>query len=71
MNEQKNIYDETEEDPSFDVDRDCGICMHPKSDPVTTTCGHAFCWECINDHVLSIPSDSMLWCPMCFEDIEA
>ncbi|XP_031732546.1 E3 ubiquitin-protein ligase TRIM39-like [Anarrhichthys ocellatus] len=42
----------------------CSICLDVFTDPVTTSCGHNFCKNCINEHWnVSVP-----WkCPMCKE----
>lgn len=37
--------------PDQDTDTDdrfvCNICLDPVHDPVTTLCGHLFCWPCL------------------------
>ncbi|CAK6976309.1 Hypothetical predicted protein [Scomber scombrus] len=40
----------------------CSICLDVFTDPVTTSCGHNFCKNCINEHWNS--NDQYL-CPMC------
>ncbi|XP_067441815.1 E3 ubiquitin-protein ligase TRIM21-like [Thunnus thynnus] len=42
----------------------CSICLDVFTDPVTTSCGHNFCKNCINEHWNS--NDQYL-CPMCKE----
>ncbi|XP_067442086.1 E3 ubiquitin-protein ligase TRIM21-like [Thunnus thynnus] len=42
----------------------CSICLDVFTDPVTTSCGHNFCKNCINEHWnMNVPS----WCPICKE----
>ncbi|KAE8300639.1 Nuclear factor 7, ovary [Larimichthys crocea] len=42
----------------------CPICLDVFTDPVTTSCGHNFCKNCINEHW----NVNVLWqCPMCKE----
>uniref|UniRef100_G3N7Q7 Uncharacterized protein n=1 Tax=Gasterosteus aculeatus TaxID=69293 RepID=G3N7Q7_GASAC len=43
----------------------CSICLDVFTDPVTTSCGHNFCMNCINEHWNT--SDQNL-CPMCKKD---
>nr|XP_040042792.1 E3 ubiquitin-protein ligase TRIM39-like isoform X1 [Gasterosteus aculeatus aculeatus] len=43
----------------------CSICLDVFTDPVTTSCGHNFCINCINEHWNT--SDQNL-CPMCKKD---
>uniref|UniRef100_G3Q7T8 E3 ubiquitin-protein ligase TRIM39-like n=1 Tax=Gasterosteus aculeatus aculeatus TaxID=481459 RepID=G3Q7T8_GASAC len=43
----------------------CSICLDVFTDPVTTSCGHNFCINCINEHWNT--SDQNL-CPMCNKD---
>nr|XP_040025205.1 E3 ubiquitin-protein ligase TRIM39-like [Gasterosteus aculeatus aculeatus] len=43
----------------------CSICLDLFTDPVTTSCGHNFCMNCINEHWNT--SDQNL-CPMCKKD---
>ncbi|XP_053192360.1 E3 ubiquitin-protein ligase TRIM21-like [Scomber japonicus] len=42
----------------------CSICLDVFTDPVTTSCGHNFCKNCINEHWNS--NDQYL-CPLCKE----
>ncbi|XP_044198149.1 zinc finger protein RFP-like [Thunnus albacares] len=42
----------------------CSICLYVFTDPVTTSCGHNFCKNCINEHWNS--NDKYL-CPICKE----
>ncbi len=35
-------------DESADDAFDCNICMSQASEPVTTQCGHLFCWPCLH-----------------------
>ncbi|KAL6111056.1 trim39 [Pungitius sinensis] len=43
----------------------CSICLDVFTDPVSTSCGHNFCMNCINEHWNT--SDQNL-CPMCNKD---
>ncbi|XP_056228691.1 E3 ubiquitin-protein ligase TRIM21-like [Seriola aureovittata] len=42
----------------------CSICLDVFTDPVTTSCGHNFCKNCINEHWdINVPCQ----CPMCYK----
>lgn len=40
--------------------RKCTLCLEPMKAPSTTTCGHVFCWTCINDWIAEKAE-----CPLC------
>ncbi len=40
--------------------RKCTLCLEPLRDPSVTTCGHVFCWTCIQDWVREKAE-----CPLC------
>ena len=40
--------------------RKCTLCLEPFKDPSVTTCGHVFCWECVQDWVREKAE-----CPLC------
>lgn len=40
--------------------RKCTLCLEPFKDPSVTTCGHVFCWTCVQDWVREKPE-----CPLC------
>lgn len=42
----------------------CTLCLEPFRDPSVTTCGHVFCWTCIQDWVREKPE-----CPLCRQAI--
>ena len=44
--------------------RKCTLCLEPMRDPSVTTCGHVFCWTCIQDWVREKPE-----CPLCRQGI--
>jgi hypothetical protein len=48
------------------IEIDCPICMETKKTPsiLTTTCGHQFCWDCIN-RVLNKQTANRCVCPLC------
>ncbi|EDW37850.1 GL19714 [Drosophila persimilis] len=71
MDEESSFEESQQDDPPLEVAKECGMCKHPMKDPVSTNCGHGFCWQCINDYVQSIPAEAMMCCPVCFLDIEA
>lgn len=43
----------------------CPLCLEPRKDATSTTCGHIFCWICIHESVKSNPE-----CPICREPQE-
>ncbi|KHJ99239.1 peroxisome biogenesis factor 10 domain protein [Oesophagostomum dentatum] len=45
----------------------CSVCLERRS-PSSTSCGHLFCWRCIQEHALS--SDDEARCPHCRSPIE-
>uniref|UniRef100_A0A8C1BN98 Uncharacterized protein n=1 Tax=Cyprinus carpio carpio TaxID=630221 RepID=A0A8C1BN98_CYPCA len=45
--------------------RACPICKNLLTDPVSTTCGHTFCKDCLDKHISR--SDSQ--CPLCQEPV--
>lgn len=44
--------------------RKCTLCLEEMKDPSTTTCGHVFCWTCIQDWIKEKPE-----CPLCRQSI--
>lgn len=44
--------------------RKCTLCLEPMKDPSVTTCGHAFCWRCIQDWVREKTE-----CPLCRQHV--
>ena len=40
--------------------RKCTLCLEPFRDPSTTSCGHVFCWTCVQDWVKEKAE-----CPLC------
>lgn len=42
----------------------CALCLEPRKNASTTTCGHVFCWECIMDWL-----DKKEDCPICREKL--
>lgn len=42
---------------------ECHICYEESSEPVTTVCGHIFCWSCIYKWISAKPTNN--YCPMC------
>ena len=38
----------------------CAICNEKLKSPVVTTCGHAFCWRCLNEYM-----KNNIKCPLC------
>ncbi len=45
--------------------RKCTLCLEPFKDPSVTTCGHVFCWECVQDWVKEKAE-----CPLCRQAIK-
>lgn len=44
--------------------RKCTLCLEPFRDPSVTSCGHVFCWTCVQDWVKEKPE-----CPLCRQDV--
>ncbi|KAK6743906.1 hypothetical protein RB195_010916 [Necator americanus] len=45
----------------------CSVCLERRS-PSCTSCGHLFCWNCIQEHAMS--ADSEVRCPHCRSPFE-
>ncbi len=46
---------------------ECYICLDVPKSPVATSCGHIFCWKCIQSWV---NGKSLLTCPVCKNGID-
>ena len=44
--------------------RKCTLCLEPFKDPSVTTCGHVFCWTCVQDWVKEKAE-----CPLCRQGV--
>ena len=44
--------------------RKCTLCLEPFKDPSVTTCGHVFCWSCVQDWVKEKAE-----CPLCRQSV--
>lgn len=43
------------------IPQSCSICLGIFNNPVVTSCGHRFCWDCLNEWYLSNKHE----CPQC------
>jgi len=48
---------------SADSHLECNICFEDSTEPVTTTCGHIYCWSCIYKWLKSQADHN--YCPVC------
>ena len=47
------------------IDNDCAICMSEPDNPVSVTCGHIYCNQCITQWITNCKAT----CPLCNADI--
>ena len=45
---KNHLYDYPD---NIDKELLCGICLQPLVDPVDTTCGHTYCYNCLKSHL--------------------
>jgi len=57
------IAPEDEESKQHILQYECNICLEVASEPVTTSCGHLFCWACIYSWLNN--DQEFLSCPVC------
>ena len=46
-------------------DVDCAMCRRVMCDPRLLTCGHSFCFDCIDAHISSTSNHNVFNCPTC------
>ena len=60
-----NAFSPHDQDSDKDERFVCNICLDPVRDPVTTLCGHLFCWPCLYRWLESQHST----CPICLAGV--
>uniref|UniRef100_A0A7S1KR24 RING-type E3 ubiquitin transferase n=1 Tax=Percolomonas cosmopolitus TaxID=63605 RepID=A0A7S1KR24_9EUKA len=63
---------QVEQDEVYSNDTDsmknkCPLCLEPRRQTTSTSCGHLYCWECITD---CFSTEETIKCPTCRSNIE-
>lgn len=63
---EKSLEQTASENERVDPTNKCSICLEMIRNPTLTSCGHLFCWQCVQNYALNVNNLAATFnCPSC------